>query len=61
MAKKWYTISIDSCEDSTYINKELTPTQFKLIDSICENSKQNSRSVYMPVMEIKLIKETKEK
>jgi len=53
--KKKYKISLDGCDDSTYIKIELTDTQYKLIKKIADESEKASSYGCEPTMTIEEI------
>ena len=57
MAK--YLISVDGCDDSTEIEVDLTPTQFKLLERIAEQVSEKANYGCMPSMSIEKVEKKK--
>lgn len=53
--KMKYRISVQGCDDSTTIVKELTEEELKLIQSVAKEITATSTYMCMPIMEIELI------
>ena len=49
---KQYKISIDGCDDSTYINISLTDNEAEVIGRVCDQSQIESTYGCMPTMSI---------
>ena len=49
---KKYKIGIHGCDDSTYVEMELSDEQFKIISLLCEKCTDNSTYGCMPTMQI---------
>lgn len=53
--KKKYRISVHGCDDSTFIEKELTEDELRLVQSIAKEVTDSSEYVCMPTMEIEVV------
>lgn len=51
--KKKYIISVIGCDDETIIEKDLTMSEFELIQSVAKEITEKSEYICMPIMEIK--------
>lgn len=55
MEKKMYKIGLIGCDDSTYIDIELSDAEFELMKRISALSEQESSYQCMPTMSVRLI------
>lgn len=51
--KKSYRVSLNGCDDSTYIDIELDEIELKIVSLLCEKSKEEFNYICMPIMEIR--------
>lgn len=54
---KKYQITLHGCDDSTYIEWDLTEDEYKLLKHMADDFERKSSYVCMPTMELKEIKE----
>ena len=54
MEKKRYLISLVGCDDTTYLEKELSAAEYEFLYNLSKEINENSRCSYQPEMEVEL-------